>query len=316
MSERKGDWMQVASGRSFWPFDPRPEEVHLHDIAHGLSMLCRFGGHTQQFYSVAEHSVWCSQIVPPEHALQALMHDATEAYCVDIPRPLKRGLSNYAEIEGNIWEAVCERFGLVRDLHESVKRADNAMCLAEARQIMSRPEIDWSATGEAADIKVACWLPEEARRRFLMRFHELTAITHRGWVITPIAIGFDFQHPDYDWKNEIDWRHGHADTIEGARIEIDSLLAEDAEWTEAAGILKSGLQDPSRRLPALWRQIMATDSNATSIGQNERQRTLALQVAARDTTKDSRTVLADAEKFRAFLAAEGLPGDADQPDLP
>jgi len=176
MSNRKGDWMQVASGRPFWPFDPRADEVHLDDIAHGLSMLCRFGGHTKRFYSVAEHSVWCSLIVPREHAMQALMHDATEAYCVDIPRPLKRGLSNYAEIEAGIWEAVCERFGLVRDLHESVKVADNAMCLAEARQIMSRPEIGWSATGIAADVTVQCWSPDEAKRRFLERFAILAAL--------------------------------------------------------------------------------------------------------------------------------------------
>lgn len=168
--QRKGDWMQVASGRPFWPFDPRADEVDIDDIAHGLSMLCRFGGHTQRFYSVAEHSVWCSLIVPPKHAFQALMHDATEAYCVDIPRPLKRGLSNYAEIEAGIWDAVCERYGLAAELDATVKVADNAMCLAEARQIMSRPEIDWSATGEAAAIVVQCWSPEEAKRRFLERF--------------------------------------------------------------------------------------------------------------------------------------------------
>lgn len=172
---RKGDWMQVASGRPFWPLDPRADEVHLDDIAHGLSMLCRFGGHVKKFYSVAEHSVWCSLIVPPEHALQALMHDATEAYCVDIPRPLKRGLSNYAEIEAAIWTATCERFGLVHDLHPSVKAADNAMCLAEAAQLMTRPEIDWSATGEPADVKVECWSPDDAKQRFLERYAALTA---------------------------------------------------------------------------------------------------------------------------------------------
>lgn len=171
--QRKGDWMQVASGRKFWPLDPRADEVCIEDVAHGLSMLCRFGGHVQRFYSVAEHSVWCSRIVPPEHALQALMHDATEAYCVDIPRPLKRGLSNYAEIEAGIWSAVCDRFDLVPDLDATVKVADNAMCLAEARQIMTSPEIDWSATGEAASVKVECWSPEEGRRRFLERFAEL-----------------------------------------------------------------------------------------------------------------------------------------------
>lgn len=136
--QRKGDWMQVASGRKFWPLDPRADEIDIEDIAHALSMLCRFGGHVQKFYSVAEHSVWCSYVVPPWHAMQALMHDATEAYCVDIPRPLKRGLSNYAEIEANIWSATCERFGLKPELHAEVKAADNAMCLAGAAQAPDR----------------------------------------------------------------------------------------------------------------------------------------------------------------------------------
>lgn len=69
----------------------------------------------------------------------------------------------------------------------------------------------------------------------------MSATTHRGWNITPATIGYDIQHPEYDRENEIDWRYGHADTVEAARDEIDRLLAEDAEWTEAAGILKTGL---------------------------------------------------------------------------
>lgn len=69
----------------------------------------------------------------------------------------------------------------------------------------------------------------------------MSATTHRGWNITPATIGYDIQHPEYDRENEIDWRYGHADTVEAAGDEIDRLLAEDAEWTEAAGILKTGL---------------------------------------------------------------------------
>ena len=172
--DRVGDWMQIASGRQFWPFDPRAEEVDIEDIAHALSQLCRFGGHTLRFYSVAEHSVLISYVVPPEDAFAALMHDATEAYCVDIPRPLKRGLSNYADVEAGIWRAICVRFGIEPVLSAAVKAADNAMCIAEARSIMSRPEVDWSAGADAADIEPRCWSPEVARAAFLGRFYELT----------------------------------------------------------------------------------------------------------------------------------------------
>jgi hypothetical protein len=65
----RGDWIQTATGRPFWPIDPRPEDIDIEDIAHALSMLCRFGGHCLRFYSVAEHSVLLSQYVAPEHKL-------------------------------------------------------------------------------------------------------------------------------------------------------------------------------------------------------------------------------------------------------
>jgi hypothetical protein len=86
---RLGNWMQTQFGNQFWPLDPRPEDFDIKEIASALGKACRYAGHCFGFYSVAEHSVLVSQIVPPEFALTALMHDATEAYLVDIPRPLK-----------------------------------------------------------------------------------------------------------------------------------------------------------------------------------------------------------------------------------
>lgn len=64
---RHGDWMQTYSGRKFWPVDPRPEEVFIEDIAHALSMICRFGGHSLVFYSVAQHSVLVARNLKREH---------------------------------------------------------------------------------------------------------------------------------------------------------------------------------------------------------------------------------------------------------
>ena len=78
--ERIGSWLQTYTGKKFYPFDPREEEVDILDIAHALSQLCRFGGHTKEFYSVAEHCVLVSMCCPSEVKLLGLLHDAAEAY--------------------------------------------------------------------------------------------------------------------------------------------------------------------------------------------------------------------------------------------
>jgi hypothetical protein len=92
MGDRKGSWQQTFTGRQFWPCDPRPEDVCLEDIAHHLALMCRFGGACRVFYSVAEHSVRVAELVwdrtngDREAALAGLLHDASEAYLVDIPK--------------------------------------------------------------------------------------------------------------------------------------------------------------------------------------------------------------------------------------
>src|SRR5258708_302056 len=87
--DRRGNWMQTYTGRAYWPADPRAEDVCIEDIAHALSLLCRYTGHCKRFYSVAEHSILISQVVPPEYAFFGLMHDAQEAYINDLARPIK-----------------------------------------------------------------------------------------------------------------------------------------------------------------------------------------------------------------------------------
>ena len=97
-------WFLTTTGRQFWPASPDPEQIQIEDIAHALSNLCRFGGHTREFYSVAQHSVLVSQNVPDDLRLVGLMHDATEAYCGDMIRPLKNVLPEFKELENGIWK--------------------------------------------------------------------------------------------------------------------------------------------------------------------------------------------------------------------
>src|SRR5580704_10754039 len=106
------DWMGTYTGRQFFPFDPDPASFTIFDIAHALSHICRFNGHTDFHYSVAQHccllAAYADNVLDasPIDCLQTLMHDAPEAYLCDIVRPVKKRLPDYREAEKNIEHAM------------------------------------------------------------------------------------------------------------------------------------------------------------------------------------------------------------------
>jgi len=178
-----GGWMQTHSGKAYHHRSPRQESIDINDIAHALSMICRFGGHTWHFYSVAEHSVLVSQVVPEEHAFAALMHDATEAYVCDVPRPLKHMLGAvYAELEDLAWQAICQKFFIHPVLPACVKEADNTVLIAEKHALLLDPPIPWTwaADIEPADVTIRCLEPSLAKRVFLRRYMELRRGRHEA----------------------------------------------------------------------------------------------------------------------------------------
>lgn len=171
--------MQTASGRLYWPSDPRPDEIHIEDIGHHLGMLCRFTGACREFYCVAEHSWHVSRLVSPDLALTALLHDATEAYLNDINKPTKvdPDMAGYRRLEERNWQAVAARFDLPRVLPEAVHVADRACYFAERAALM--PEWpdghkDMYPTMEVPNVRIRCWSPADAKFHFLQRFGELT----------------------------------------------------------------------------------------------------------------------------------------------
>ena len=178
---RIGDWMQTYSGNQFWPCDPKPEDIYLGDIAHALAMQCRYGGHCLVFYSVAEHCVHVSSVVEPELAARALLHDAAEAYLVDIPRPLKSqpAFREYKILEHRLEHALAARFGIPLDWDENlvlpaIKRADNDVLATEKEQIMAPQPEAWTGIGEPVKgLEIHGWLPYEAEQAFLRRAREL-----------------------------------------------------------------------------------------------------------------------------------------------
>lgn len=170
-------WLQTYTGRAFFTDAPNPADVRITDIAHALSNLCRFGGHVNKFYSVAEHSVHVSYLVPEKYALTALLHDATEAYIVDLPRPIKQQLPDYKRLEDRVWQAIAARFGLCTEQPECVKHADNAMLLAERDQLLGPVPIPWTWAAALTPADRVCLglSPIAAKRMFLDRFKVLTA---------------------------------------------------------------------------------------------------------------------------------------------
>lgn len=171
---RQGDWLQTFTGRCFWPLDPRPEDVSLEDIAHALSMKCRYAGHTKHFYSVAEHSVLVSRHVPAHDALWGLLHDAAEAYSADVPRPLKRFLPDWKPMEARIMGAVAEHFGLQPGEPASVKWADLAITADERNALMNPCDQEWGELPRPLGVVIECLAPQAAKLAFLARFIELT----------------------------------------------------------------------------------------------------------------------------------------------
>jgi 5'-deoxynucleotidase YfbR-like HD superfamily hydrolase len=174
----------TATGRYFDLSNPDPASIDIEDIATALSRICRFTGHTRSFYSVAQHSVSVSRLVPPEYALQGLLHDASEAYLGDVSSPLKQLLPDYRAIEARVEAAIAERFGFYLPLHPVVKQADLRMLVTERRDLMPQAlppyaGVDkqawyWTESLEAKTRRIVSQTTYEARLYFLERYYALT----------------------------------------------------------------------------------------------------------------------------------------------
>jgi 5'-deoxynucleotidase YfbR-like HD superfamily hydrolase len=145
-------------------------DIDIEDIAHTLSLLCRWGGHCLEFYSVAEHSVRCSYKASKKFKLEALLHDASEAYLVDIPRPIKRNLPDYQRLEQVVEKAISEKFNLPFPTSKEVKIVDNRMLETERRDITVFKEKFLEE--EPFENKILPWSPKSAKKIFLETFKE------------------------------------------------------------------------------------------------------------------------------------------------
>ena len=170
---RRGDWIQTYTGKQFFPLDPQFNDIALIDIAAALSKLTRYSGHCLQFYSVAEHSVLMARSllargVMIEVVRAALLHDASEAYLVDVPRPIKGELGPYRAIEDGLMHVIAVRFGFDWPLHPAVKHADDAILADELAQNMAAPPVPWrQITTAPLGVVLQCWSPNRAFTEFM-----------------------------------------------------------------------------------------------------------------------------------------------------
>ena len=176
MNEYEGHWQTTFTGKKFHYLDPQPDEIDIEDIAHALSLTCRYGGHCKMFYSVGEHSIRVAEIVPEELKLQALLHDAAEAYLTDLPRPIKYDIPYFMALEDRIQSAIYIRFGVCRQPDFPViKLADNILLATEARDLVNSMN-DWAALPDPLTDMILPMSMFAVEMLFLARFEEYGGI--------------------------------------------------------------------------------------------------------------------------------------------
>jgi len=127
------------TGVEFSPLEPDMSQIHIEDIAHSLSLMCRANGHIDYFFSIAQHSINCANEAkargyPARVQLACLIHDACEAYIADITRPVKQYLPDYRDLESRLQDVIYNRFlgdVLSEDEFEAVDQIDNDMLACE-----------------------------------------------------------------------------------------------------------------------------------------------------------------------------------------
>jgi hypothetical protein len=173
----------TKSGQYFDFVHPERYRIEITDIAHALSNVCRFAGQCKQFYSVAQHSVYVSRIVPEEDAFAGLMHDCAEAFIGDVSRPLKLMLADYRVIEKRVEAALFAGLGLPSKLPASVKLADRQMLASEQMALLPPHDDQWAVLegiAPAIGIIVSPLSPDEAYAAFMDRYYELKPVQRRS----------------------------------------------------------------------------------------------------------------------------------------
>lgn len=173
-------FIETFTGARFQPLAPVVNDVWIEDIAHALANQCRFSGHSRRHYSVAEHSIRVSMLLEEwgedeDVQLWGLLHDASEAYLVDLPTPLKTHPAigdGYRKAERTLMRVICARFSLPEREPERVRIADAVMLATEVRDLMPGRREHWKGLVVKPHEEAIVWLGDP-EREFLERFRTL-----------------------------------------------------------------------------------------------------------------------------------------------
>lgn len=181
----KADWMETSTGRKFWPAKPNIEDITVFDIAHALSLKCRYNGHSKTFYSVAEHAWSLAMLarvmkMPVSTQFHLLMHDANEAYLPDVPRPIKHFFPDLIRMEKYLDAMIREWCSLSDEVPSLVKEWDSRIIRDERRQVMMKSDNSWQTDVlRPLGVELSGFSPAEAETRFLQAF-QLIGREHTG----------------------------------------------------------------------------------------------------------------------------------------
>ncbi len=188
--DKKLSYVTTYSGVKVFPFNASTDSITIEDIAHHLSQLNRWLGGTVYPYSVAQHPInvaltikrWyeldpIDSIQLKTVVLQALMHDATEAYCNDVATPIKNNLPDYKELENNLWEVISEKFYLPSKWFPKVAEADSYLAQLEAVNLLQKIP-DWVQLNASellygqGNLDFSYWGHDRAKQEFLAMFEQ------------------------------------------------------------------------------------------------------------------------------------------------
>lgn len=194
---RGGDgWMRTSTGRRIWPLDPDPAHVDIADIAHALSNVARYNGHTREFYSVAQHSVMVARHLPRGLRLWGLLHNASKAYLPDITTPLRKAMPSYVAADARMLRAIAAAHGLGPEEPAEVSLANLAVGAAEARDLFDGP-LALASGIEASPVaeRIEPWSPGVAQAAFMDHFRELSGRGNAA-IPFPVTRGAPAQSPE------------------------------------------------------------------------------------------------------------------------